>query len=41
MGIGGTLNGGGTSMYNVDVGNAAEIVFTTSGGWAKRRLAGP
>ncbi len=41
MGIGGTLNGGGTSMYNVDVGNAAEIVFTTSGGLGEAEVGGP
>jgi hypothetical protein len=41
MGIGGTLNGGGTSMYNVDVGNAAEIVFTTSGGLGEAEIGGP
>ena len=41
MGIGGTLGGGGTSMYNVDVGNAAEIVFTTSGGLGEMEVGGP
>ena len=41
MGIGGTLNGGGTSMYNVDVGNAAEIVFTTSGALGEAEIGGP
>ncbi len=41
IGIGGTLNGGGTSMYNVDVGSAAEIVFTTSGGLGEAEVGGP
>ena len=41
MGVGSTLNGGGVSYYVADVGNAQEIVFTTSGGLGEAEVGGP
>jgi hypothetical protein len=41
MGVGSTLNGGGVSYYAADVGNAQEIVFTTSGGLGEAEVGGP
>ena len=41
MGVGSTLNGGGVSYYSVDIGNAQEIAFTTSGGLGEAEVGGP
>ena len=41
MSLGASLNGTGVSYTVADVGNAAEIVFTTAGGMGEAEVAGP
>jgi len=41
LGVGAPLSGGGVSGYAPDIGNAAEITFTTSGGLGEAEVGGP
>ncbi len=41
LGVGAPLSGGGVSSYAPDIGNAAEVTFTTSGGLGEAEVGGP
>ena len=41
LNTGAALNGGGVSTYVADIGNAAEVVTTTSGGLGEAEVGGP
>ena len=41
LNVGASRNGGGVSGYNVDISNAQEVVFTTSGGMGEAEVGGP
>jgi hypothetical protein len=41
LNTGAALNGAGVSTYIADVGNAAEVTFTTSGGLGEAEVGGP
>ena len=41
LGIGAPLSGGGVSSFAPDIGNAAEVTFTTSGGLGEAEVGGP
>jgi hypothetical protein len=41
LGVGAPLSGGGVSSFAPDIGNAAEVTFTTSGGLGEAEVGGP